>query len=119
MRPLRVPARLVKSLGRMNRRAAIYTRGCTALVVSGTERVLTAASRYSMDGGSTTPPRPVEWSEDGSSLYLSVAVGTALDLSRIDAESGRLDSVTELDGNLRGFSIAGGRLAIANVPVLK
>ncbi len=54
LRPLRVPARLVKALGRMNRRAAIYTRGCTALKVSGTERAILADHRI----------LPLSWTRD-------------------------------------------------------
>lgn len=44
-RPLRVPARLVKALGRMNQRAASYARGCTALQVAGGERCILADHR--------------------------------------------------------------------------
>ena len=54
LRPLRVPARLVKALGRMNRRAAIYTRGCTALAVSGTERAILTDHRI----------LPLSWTRD-------------------------------------------------------
>lgn len=54
LRPLRVPARLVKPLGRMNRRAAIYTRGCTALAVSGTERTILTDHRV----------LPLSWTRD-------------------------------------------------------
>ena len=78
---------------------------------SGAERVVTALSRFSMDGGNSTPPRPAVWSEDGSTLYLEIAVGTSLDLYRIDAESGQLHQVTDLEGGLGGFSISAGKLA--------
>ena len=54
LRPLRVPARLVKPLGRMNRRAATYTRGCTALQVSGTERCILTDHRI----------LPLSWTRD-------------------------------------------------------
>ncbi len=54
LRPLLVPARLVKSLGRMNQRAATYTRGCTALQVSGAERVILADHRI----------LPLSWTRD-------------------------------------------------------
>ncbi|MEX1296083.1 MAG: glycoside hydrolase family 125 protein [Candidatus Limnocylindrales bacterium] len=54
LRPLRVPARLVKTLGRMNKRAATYTRGSTALVVSGTERAILTDHRI----------LPLSWTRD-------------------------------------------------------
>ena len=54
LRPLRVPARLVKPLGRMNKRAATYTRGCTALQVSGTERAILTDHRI----------LPLSWTRD-------------------------------------------------------
>ena len=54
LRPLRVPARLVKPLGRMNKRAATYTRGCTALTVSGTERTILTDHRI----------LPLSWTRD-------------------------------------------------------
>jgi hypothetical protein len=54
LRPLRVPARLVKALGRMNQRAASYTRGCTALQVSGTERTILTDHRI----------LPLSWTRD-------------------------------------------------------
>ncbi len=53
-RPLRVPARLVKPLGRMNQRAATYTRACTALAVSGAERAILADHRI----------LPLSWTRD-------------------------------------------------------
>jgi len=53
-RPLRVPARLVKPLGRMNQRAAVYTRGCTALAVSGVERAILTDHRI----------LPLSWTRD-------------------------------------------------------
>jgi len=53
-RPLRVPARLVKPLARMNQRAAGYIRGCSALAVSGTERVFLADHRI----------LPLSWTRD-------------------------------------------------------
>ncbi len=80
---------------------------------TGEERMVTDTNPYSMDGGSSTPPRPAVWSEDGSMLYVAVAIGTDFDLYRIDAQSGELHEVTDLDGGLRGFSIAGGKLAYA------
>jgi hypothetical protein len=55
MRPLRVPARLVKPLGRMNQRAASYVRGCTALAVSGVERTILTDHRI----------LPLSWTRDG------------------------------------------------------
>ena len=45
LRPLLVPARLVKALGRMNQRAATYVRSCTALQVDGSERTILADHR--------------------------------------------------------------------------
>jgi uncharacterized protein len=54
LRPLRVPARMVKSLGTMNRRAATYTRTCTALQVSGIERVILTDHRV----------LPLSWTRD-------------------------------------------------------
>ncbi len=78
---------------------------------SGAERVVTALSPFSMDGGNSTPPRPAVWAEDGSALYLEIAVGTSLDLYRIDAGSGQLQRVTDLEGGLAGFSISAGKLA--------
>ena len=54
LRPLLVPARLVKTLGRMNRRAASYTRGCTALEVSGVERCILTDHRV----------LPLSWTRD-------------------------------------------------------
>ena len=54
LRPLRVPARLVKPLGRMNKRAATYTRACTALRVSGTERTILTDHRI----------LPLSWTRD-------------------------------------------------------
>lgn len=78
---------------------------------TGDERVVTASIPNSMDGGSTTPPRPAVWSADGSALYLEVAVGTTGDLYRIDTQSGELRQVTALQGGLRGFSISGQKLA--------
>jgi hypothetical protein len=54
LRPLRVPARLVKPLGRMNKRAASYTRGCTALQVSGVERTILTDHRI----------LPLSWTRD-------------------------------------------------------
>ena len=54
LRPLRVPARLVKTLGRMNQHAASYARGCTALVVDGAERVILADHRI----------LPLSWTRD-------------------------------------------------------
>ena len=55
IRPLRVPARLVKPLGRMNQRAASYIRGCTALAVSGVERTILTDHRI----------LPLSWTRDG------------------------------------------------------
>jgi len=54
LRPLRVPARLVKPLGRMNQRAASYTRGSTALEVSGAERCILTDHRI----------LPLSWTRD-------------------------------------------------------
>ncbi len=53
-RPLQVPARLVKPLGVMNRRAASYTRGCTALQVAAGERCILADHRI----------LPLSWTRD-------------------------------------------------------
>lgn len=53
-RPLRVPARLVRVLGQMNRRAASYTRSCTALEVAGGERCILADHRI----------LPLSWTRD-------------------------------------------------------
>lgn len=53
-RPLLVPARLVKPLGRMNQRAASYTRTCTALQVSGSERCIVTDHRI----------LPLSWTRD-------------------------------------------------------
>jgi hypothetical protein len=53
-RPLRVPARLVKPLGRMNQRAASYARGCTALASGAGERVILADHRV----------LPLSWTRD-------------------------------------------------------
>ena len=53
-RPLRVPARLVKPLGRMNQRAATYIRGCTALAVDGAERAILTDHRI----------LPLSWTRD-------------------------------------------------------
>jgi hypothetical protein len=55
LRPLRVPARLVKPLGRMNQRAATYVRGCTALALSGVERTILTDHRI----------LPLSWTRDG------------------------------------------------------
>ncbi|HSM32817.1 MAG TPA: glycoside hydrolase family 125 protein [Anaerolineae bacterium] len=54
LRPLLVPARLVKTLGRMNKHAASYTRGCTALLVGGAERVILTDHRI----------LPLSWTRD-------------------------------------------------------
>ncbi len=54
LRPLRVPARMVKPLGRMNQRAAIYTRNCTALTVGGAERTILTDHRI----------LPLSWTRD-------------------------------------------------------
>ncbi|MGD8486285.1 MAG: glycoside hydrolase family 125 protein, partial [Chloroflexota bacterium] len=53
-RPLRVPARLVKPLGRMNQRAASYVRACTALAVGGVERAILTDHRI----------LPLSWTRD-------------------------------------------------------
>ncbi|MFV2062496.1 MAG: glycoside hydrolase family 125 protein [Chloroflexota bacterium] len=53
-RPLQVPTRLVKALGRMNQRAASYVRTCTALQVDGSERVILADHRI----------LPLSWTRD-------------------------------------------------------
>ena len=53
-RPLPVPARLLPRLGRMHRRAASYARGCTALVVSGSERTILTDHRI----------LPLSWTRD-------------------------------------------------------
>jgi hypothetical protein len=53
-RPLRVPARLVKPLGRMNQRAATYVRNCTALAISGAERAILTDHRI----------LPLSWTRD-------------------------------------------------------
>ena len=44
-RPLRVPIRLVRSVGQLDQRAATYTRTCTALQVAGAERCILADHR--------------------------------------------------------------------------
>ena len=54
LRPLLVPTRLVKPLGRMNQRAASYTRNCTALQVSGSERAILTDHRI----------LPLSWTRD-------------------------------------------------------
>jgi len=54
LRPLLVPARLVKPLGRMNQHAASYTRGCTALQVGGAERCILTDHRI----------LPLSWTRD-------------------------------------------------------
>jgi hypothetical protein len=54
LRPLLVPARMVKSLRRMNQRAASYTRGCTALQVSASERCILTDHRI----------LPLSWTRD-------------------------------------------------------
>ncbi len=54
LRPLLVPARLVKALGRMNRRAAVYTRTCTALQAGGAERTILTDHRI----------LPLSWTRD-------------------------------------------------------
>jgi hypothetical protein len=53
-RPLLVPARLVKRLGRMNQRAASYTRTCTALQVNASERCIVSDHRI----------LPLSWTRD-------------------------------------------------------
>jgi hypothetical protein len=54
LRPLRVPARLVKTIGRMDRRAAGYTRGCTALALDDAQRCILADHRI----------LPLSWTRD-------------------------------------------------------
>lgn len=54
LRPLLVPARSVKAVGRMNQRNASYTRTCTALQVSGSERCIVADHRI----------LPLSWTRD-------------------------------------------------------
>jgi hypothetical protein len=53
-RPLRVPTRLVRPLGRMNQRAASYVRSCTALQAGPGERVMLADHRI----------LPLSWTRD-------------------------------------------------------
>jgi dipeptidyl aminopeptidase/acylaminoacyl peptidase len=78
---------------------------------SGQERVLTRSNPLSMDAGRATPPLPAVWSEDGSTLFFQVADRTRRDLYRLGVADGSLEPVTRLDGNLRSFSIAAGKLA--------
>jgi len=80
-------------------------------LASGQDRILTAANGLSMDGGNSTPPLAPIWSDDGAWLYLEIADGTSLDLYRVAADDGAIRRVTKLDGNLRGFSIVGDRVA--------
>ena len=80
-------------------------------VESGQHRVLTDQQRLSMDSGSATPPRPPVWSDDGAWLYIEIADGTSRDLYRAAAAGGGIQRVTELEGNLRAFSISSQRLA--------
>lgn len=54
LRPLLVPARSVKAIGRMNQRAASYVRSCTALQVSGSERCILTDHRI----------LPLSWTRD-------------------------------------------------------
>jgi hypothetical protein len=54
-RPLRVPARLVRSIGQLDHRAATYVRACTALQVAPGERSLLADHRI----------LPLSWTRDG------------------------------------------------------
>ena len=54
-RPLRVPARLVRSIGQLDHRAATYVRACTALQVAPGERCLLADHRI----------LPLSWTRDG------------------------------------------------------
>ncbi len=53
-RPLRVPIRLVRSVGQLDQRAATYTRACTALLVAGAERSILADHRT----------LPLSWTRD-------------------------------------------------------
>ena len=53
-RPLRVPIRLVRSVGQLDQRAATYTRTCTALQVAGAERCILADHRT----------LPLSWTRD-------------------------------------------------------
>ena len=53
-RPLRVPIRLVRSVGQLDQRAATYTRACTALLVAGAERCILADHRT----------LPLSWTRD-------------------------------------------------------
>ena len=53
-RPLKVPTRMVRPLGRLNQRATSYVRTCTALQVSGSERTILADHRI----------LPLSWNRD-------------------------------------------------------
>ncbi len=73
--------------------------------------VLTPDTQHTLGGTGSTPAHAPVWSADGKTIYLDASRGTTHDLYRVGVNTRRLEPVTGLDGNLDGWSLAGGTLA--------
>jgi dipeptidyl aminopeptidase/acylaminoacyl peptidase len=72
---------------------------------SGQTTVVHGAGDHVLSGYGSTPRRAPVWSHDGKHVYLSAALGTTVDLYRIDPRRGRLEPVTELPGALGSWDL--------------
>ncbi len=78
---------------------------------SGETEIVYGATDHVLAGSGSTPRHAPIWSADGKSLYLSAALGTTLDLYRVDVKKRQLEPVTELAGALGSWDVAGGTFA--------
>jgi dipeptidyl aminopeptidase/acylaminoacyl peptidase len=80
-------------------------------LASGRTELLTAGTQMGLGSTHAIPEEAPVWSADGSALYLLGADGTTFDLYRLDRGTRQLSRVTQLDGNVSGWDLAGGTLA--------
>ena len=80
-------------------------------VASGETVVLAGDTDHVLGGYGSTPSHAPVWTADGRYCYIDGALHTTWDLYRVDVKKRRLEQVTQLDGALASWSMAGGSLA--------
>lgn len=79
-------------------------------LASGEERVLTASTGMTLGGSGSTPGTAPIWIDGGRALLVEAAAGTTLDAYRVDAATGAMTAITQLDGNISTLDAAAHRL---------
>jgi len=80
-------------------------------VDSGDREVLTGDTQMAIGGTGSTPGHAAVLGQDGKTLYLGCADGGNYDLYSLRPGKSGLKQVTDLEGNIWGWSLAGGTLA--------